>query len=284
MCRLFAYVHGGSALPLSEAVDASSLEEFRSLAVVHRDGWGAASIGPAGRSFYLASRSAADDAAAFAALVSQSVNSLIIHERLASPGIGLVFENQQPFMLRDVAFGHNGTIGNADGNVVDRPQAYREALGLERSTTRSDSRLYGELFAQSLDRQGPRNATAPRTPEALASALSSTIRLLRRDYPDASYNSVIQTDDYTIVTRAHAEVPICSPGLRRIYEAAGWGNRIGDYYDIRYERFTRADGTASCVASSSGYPASDAWDLLPNNHMLFIAHRAASLRIVPLGE
>lgn len=276
MCRLFIYAGGGSALPAAEALGASALDQFLSLSTVHRDGWGASAASPAGRSFYLSSRSAAEDAAVFRVLASQAVNSLIIHERLASPGIGLAFDNQQPFLSSGVAFAHNGTIAGGDGNIVDRPLSYREALGLAGSTTRSDSRLYAELFMLHL------NAAASRTADAAASAVSASVRILRRDYPEASYNNIIQTDDYTIITRAHPETPTCSPGLRRIYEAAGWADRIADYYDIRYARLCLPDGSAACVASSSGYSASDAWDLLPNDRMLCIAHADASIRIVPV--
>ena len=40
MCRLFAYVHSGSALTMREALGDSVLDEFLHLAEVHRDGWG----------------------------------------------------------------------------------------------------------------------------------------------------------------------------------------------------------------------------------------------------
>lgn len=282
MCRLFAYVHGAPPLSMAEALDASILDQYRLLAEVHRDGWGMATAGPEGRSYYLANRSAAGDAAMFKALASQAQNSVIIHERLASPGIGLVFENQQPFMSGSIAFGHNGTIGNADGNIVERPQSYREALGLAGSTTRSDSKLYGELFALRLGLNRRTDAAFSPTPEELGRALSETIRLLRRDYPDSSYNNVIQTPDYTAITRAHADAPICGRGLRRIYEAAGWSDRIDSYFTILYTSVAHPDGTVSCVASSSGYRASDGWTELENNAVLVLSHKDASPRLMRL--
>jgi predicted glutamine amidotransferase len=282
MCRLFAYVHGGSPRSMAEALDASILDQYRLLAEVHRDGWGMATAGPEGRSFYLSNKSAAGDAAMFAALASQAQNSVIIHERLASPGIGLVLDNQQPFMSGGIAFGHNGTIGNADGNIVDAPQSYREALGLARSTTRSDSKLYGELFVHRLGRERRAEAASSPNPEELGRALSETIRLLRRDYPDSSYNNVIQTPDYTAITRAHADAPVCGRGLRRIYEAAGWPDRIDSYFTILYTSIAHPDGSVSGVASSSGYRASDGWTELENNTVLLFSHKDASPRLMRL--
>ncbi len=282
MCRLFAYAHGGDPVSMSEALEASILDEFRLLAEVHRDGWGMATAGPDGRSCYLSNRSAAADAAMFGTLASRALNSAIIHERLASPGIALVLDNQQPFMSGGLAFAHNGTIGNADGNIVDRPHSYRETLGLARSTTRSDSKLYGELFAHRLGLERRTEGAFSPTPEELGLALSETIRLLRRDYPDSSYNNVIQTSDYTAITRAHAGAPVYGQGLRRIYEAAGWSDRIDSYFTIVYTSVAHADGTVFGVASSSGYPASDGWTELQNNTMLVFSHKDASPRLIPL--
>ena len=180
-----------------------------------------------GISAYLSSLSASDDGAMFESLLSRPVESAIIHERWASPGISLSLDNQQPFTANGLAFAHNGTICNAAGNIVDRPTSFRASLGLPHSQTMSDSRIYAELFFLTLSElqreRGPSEA-AP-DPEEVRLALSRTIDILRRDYPEASYNNLILTPDFTFATRAHSGQPCCSDILRRRYETQGWADR-----------------------------------------------------------
>ena len=151
MCRLLAYVHSGSTASMRQTLGDRALDEFRQLAEVHRDGWGAVWMVSNVLSSYVSNNPASRDVKMFDALTTQRVDSAIAHERLASPGIGLLLENQQPFSSGGVAFAHNGTIGEDDINIVQRPAAYRNSLGLVHSTTMSDSRIYADLFFLHLD-------------------------------------------------------------------------------------------------------------------------------------
>ena len=165
MCRLFAYVHAGTQLPMRNALDSRILDEFRQLSAVHRDGWGMVSSGQDGLSAYVSTLPAGDDGAMFESLLSRSVESSIVHERLASPGISLSLDNQQPFTFNGLAFAHNGSICNDSGNIVARPASWRESLGLPHSQTKSDSRLYAELFflkLGALQRNGALRKSLPR--------------------------------------------------------------------------------------------------------------------------
>jgi predicted glutamine amidotransferase len=204
--------------------------------------------------------------------------------RLASPGIGLALHNQQPFVSGCVAFAHNGTIGNEDGNIVQRPAPYREALGLVHSTTMSDSRIYADLFFLRLEEIQQRRQSWRRPPsvDEVLQAQAQAISQLRRDYPDASYNTVIETGDYTFAAQAHADKPKHSEGLRRIYEEAGWSHRIDSYCEMGYATISHADGSATSVASSSGYAGRDHWTSLGNNTLLVMSHRDASVRTLSL--
>lgn len=284
MCRLLAYVHAGSPRSMGEALGPKLLEEFLSLAEVHRDGWGLARRSGDSLSAYLSTRRASHDGAVFRALTAEPLVSAVIHERWASPGIGLSLDNQQPFVSRGLAFAHNGTIGNAEGNIVDRPAGYRKGLGLERSTTRSDSRIYAELFFLKLaEVLGDRGDAEPR-PDAdqVREALVRSLSLLRRDYPEAGFNALIQSPDFTFAARAHAKDPVCSETLRRRYEEVGWARRIPSYYELAYTSFEGPEGSRTSVVSSSGYAASDPWPKLPNNSLLAISHVDASTRILDL--
>jgi len=259
------------------------LEEFRQLAMVHRDGWGAFWTRSGAPSAYVSHCPASRDPV-FEAVTALTVDSAIVHERWASPGIGLELDNQQPFAVAGMGFAHNGTIGNDQGNIVQQPVSYREFLGLVGSTTMSDSRLYADLFFLQLDqtrRSHPASREAP-TAEDLRQALARTITLLRRDYPDASFNCVVETPDFTVAARAHAEPPRPGAELRRGYEAAGWSHRVDTYYELGYTTLRHADGSVTSVASSSGYVANDRWTRLANNTLVVMSHRDAGAQVRPL--
>jgi len=260
------------------------LDEFQELAVVHRDGWGIVKTGSNALSSYISTSPASSDASMFKALTTQPIDSAILHERLASPGIDLLLDNQQPFVCKGVAFAHNGTIGNEGGNIVQRPTSYRESLGLTHSTTMSDSRIYADLFFLRLAELQQKRHTGDRPPGAdeVREALAGTIARLREDYPDASFNAVIESANFTFAARAHADDPVCSEGLRRIYAEAGWTDRIGSYYELAYKTFSHPDGSTTAVISSSGYSASDPWAKLPNNSLYAISHRDAAAETLSL--
>jgi len=284
MCRLLAYVHSGSALSMREALGDLVLDEFQKLAVVHQDGWGIVRTSSNSLSSYVSTSPASSDGTMFKALTVQPIDSAILHERWASPGIGLLLENQQPFVSKRVGFAHNGTIGNEGGNIVERPTSYRESLGLDHSTTMSDSRIYADLFFLRLSalQQSRRSQDRPPSADEVRQALGVTIAQLRHDYPDASFNSVIETADFTFAVRAHAAEPECSERLRRRYAEVGWANRIDDYYELAYKTFAHPDGSATSVVSSSGYSASDRWAKLANNTLLAISHRDSAAEILSL--
>jgi len=206
---------------------------------------------------------------------------LVVHERWASPGIALSLDNQQPFTSGALAFGHNGTIGNEAGNIVGRPPEYRRSLGLENSVTRSDSQLYAQVFFHHLAQTGFDETGPGPSVDQVHRALTATLAALRQDYPDASFNNVILTPDFTFATRAHAEVPRHGELLRRGYEKAGWSHRLADYYELRYTTL-RGEGVTS-VVSSSGYEAADGWTLVENNTLVALSHRSGEVEILNLG-
>jgi predicted glutamine amidotransferase len=271
---------------MRETLDSGVLDEFRQLAEVHRDGWGAVWMRSNTLSSYLSTYPASRDGTMFDALTTQPVDSVIVHERWASPGIGLSLDNQQPFVAGGVAFAHNGTIANTEGNIVQKPAPYRESLGLVHSTTMSDSRIYADLFLLRLGELPLRRSAAASPPgvDEIRKALELTIAQLRRDYPDASFNNVIETAEFTFATRAHADKPTYSDGLLRGYEKAGWSNRIESYYELGYTTISYTDGSATSVASSSGYQASDRWTRLENNTILVLSHRDSSVRTLSLND
>lgn len=283
MCRLFAYVHSGSTLSMRETLGGPLLAEFQQLADVHKDGWGTAWRQAQALSLYLSLTPASKDRALFAALTDLPLGSAVIHQRWASPGIGLSLDNQQPFASDGLAFAHNGTIGNEEGNIVQRKAPYRESLGLAGSTTQSDSRIYADLFFLRLAELRRQSGSPEPGVEEVRKALAQTIALLRRDYPEASYNNLIQTPGFTVATEAHADRPKTSEGLRRRYAEAGWSHWTDSYFELGYTTLTHPDGSVTSAAASSGFPSRDRWTALGNNSLLVLSHRDASVRTLPLG-
>lgn len=282
MCRLFAWVHAGSAASPRSTVGEPVWNAFQDLSRVHRDGWGAAWYRGGAPSSYRTTTAAHADGF-FLDVTSAPLEALIVHERWASPGIALSLDNQQPFTSGALAFGHNGTIGNDEGNIVGRPQDYRRSLGLENSMTRSDSHLYAQVFFHHLAQTGFGAAgpsDAGPSVDQVHRALTATLTALRRDYPDASFNNVILTPEFTFATRAHADHPRHGELLRRGYEKAGWTHRLADYYELKYTTL-RENGVTSAV-SSSGYEAVDGWTLVENNTLVALDHRSGEAEVLNL--
>lgn len=280
MCRLFASVHSGPARSPLDALGAWVVDDFRRLGEVHRDGWGAVWTASDSLFSYHSTQPASRDGL-YGAVVTQPVGSLILHERLASPGIALSLDNQQPFTSGGLAFAHNGTLTNANGNIVNKPASYRRALGLAHSTTGSDSRIYAEVFFHHL--ASLVSVGTPPTVAQVHRALGQTVGILRRDYPEASFNNLIETPEFTVVTRAHADRPQLSETLRHLYTEAGWAHHLDNYFEIGHTTVDHPDGGRTSAVSSSGYSAWETWTPVANNSMVVLSHRDASVEVVPLG-
>lgn len=278
MCRLFAYIHAGSKRSPWETLGAETWSQFRELSLVHADGWGTAWLSEGHWSRYLSSRSLRSDPSLWQSFLTSPVGAAVIHERWASPGIARAPENQQPFFQGPWAFAHNGTIGTGEKNIVHRPTTYRSSLGIPGSTTMSDSKIYAEILFRQLG-----ETTTSATVAAVHKALEHTIGVLRKDYPDASFNSILAGPDFTVLTRAHASSPVFSEKLCRCYEEAGWTDRIADYYELGFTKIVHADGSTTIAAASSGFRVRDTWTTLENNSCLILDHQTASVTILPLS-
>jgi len=284
MCRLLAAVHAGSNLSLDQALGSRALEKFQGLARVHRDGWGAVWRSGSSLSSYHTGTPTDHDSVLFRALTGQPLGAVLIHQRWASPGLGLTLDFQQPFTGAGLAFAHNGTIANAEGNLAHRSAADLETLGLPGTSpeARSDSRLYADLFRVHLGRLG----VGPRTPSPaeVVAALTQTVAQLRRPYPEASFNVLVQTADHSFALEAHAAEPQASETLHRRYREAGWADQIASYYELRHTALRHSDGSVTRVAASSGWATTEAWDRLGNNRILVMSHRDGGAETVELGD
>ncbi|MCI1984295.1 MAG: class II glutamine amidotransferase [Bifidobacteriaceae bacterium] len=314
MCRLLAYAAARENLSLKEVLTPEQIEGFLWMSTIHNDGWGAvhmvdasdsAGIDDGGApsedtttSIYRSTESAFLDPLV-EAVTAEPARSAIFHLRLATPGIPLEIENQQPFSCDGVTFMHNGSIENASGNIVDN----YEALGtvgaiaaasssegnaptepylpvtheeFERTGGRSDSAVYFAAIIKAYGKSG-----------SLVKAVSSTIADMRTVYPDSSYNSVVQTEDTLIFAHAVGEGPV-SKELGKIYTENGFEQHIADYRDIKYRELD-ADaegdyGNAGVVIASTGFeqPEEEGWHDLPNNTLIAVNTRTGEYELSPL--
>jgi hypothetical protein len=151
MCRLLAYVttDGRSA---QDAVGEQTLSEFRSLARLHSDGWGAAWVSatePAGIAVRRSTASAAADPAFAATADAVSARAAFFHLRWATPGLAVTPANTHPFVADGWAFAHNGNIGDGGRIAELLPARHRAAL---RGTT--DSERYFRLVLHCAEQAG----------------------------------------------------------------------------------------------------------------------------------
>ena len=138
MCRLLGYATAGVNLSLNDILGIPTVEEFRELSRIHNDGWGCASLydppetpgtmdggAPSpetGTKLYKSTVAAKHDPL-FHELVREGARGALYHLRLASSGIPLILENQQPFFSNGLSFIHNGDISDSHGrNIVDNKQ------------------------------------------------------------------------------------------------------------------------------------------------------------------
>jgi predicted glutamine amidotransferase len=302
VCRLLAYAAAKENKSLKEVLTPEQIEGFLWMSTIHNDGWGAAHMVDASdsagiedggapsqettTSIYRSTESAFLDPLV-EAVTAEPARSAIFHLRLATPGIPLNIENQQPFSCDGMTFMHNGSIENDEGNILDdydalaglgKPETARKAAEnlpvtheeFERTGGRSDSAIYFATIIKNYEKDGN-----------LVAAVSRTIATLREKYPDSSYNSVLQTDDALVFTHAVGEGPV-SEELGKIYTDNDFAEHIADYRDIKYRELD--DG--GVVVASTGFeqPDDEGWKDLENNTLIAVDTRTGKYRVVALGE
>jgi predicted glutamine amidotransferase len=151
MCRLLAYVTAEEQ-PAADAVGRQTLVEFRSLARIHGDGWGAAWVSgsdPEGIAVQRSTTSAAIDPTFAATTEQMSARAAFLHLRWATPGLAVNPANTHPFLADGWAFAHNGVVRGSDRIEALLPARHRAAL---RGTT--DSERYFRLVLHCAEQTG----------------------------------------------------------------------------------------------------------------------------------
>ena len=282
MCRLLGYATSGRNLSLQDVLGTRLAEQYRQQSMIHNDGWGCALITEptvtrhfsdgGARTPETATRIYKSTVAArfdqiYQLVSRQGARGAIYHLRLASSGLPLIIENQQPFFCDGLSFMHNGDISSeADGlNIVSNKDFPVDRDILAATGGRSDSAIY---FALILERVR-RGCT-------LADAVSQAVRQLRGEYPLCSFNCMLQSEDELVVLRACARKEV-SKRITELYESYGMERYASDYRVIRYRKLN----TGGVVAASSGFdqPEEYGWTELPNDTMIVASNRTGEFRL-----
>jgi predicted glutamine amidotransferase len=314
---LLAYAAAKENLSLKEVLTPEQIEGYLWMSTIHNDGWGAAHMVDASdsaniedggapsrattTSIYRSTESAFLDPMV-EAITAQPARSAAFHLRLATPGIPLEVENQQPFACDGMTFMHNGSIENgpdgAASNVMDDYGDFVTRDEFERTGGRSDSAVFFALIIKNYDRDGN-----------LVKAVNDAIAQLRAKYPEASYNCVLQTEDAMIFAHAVGEGPV-SEELGKIYTEKGFASHIADYRDVKYRELpvsgdgdgdsdsaTTDDGDIAAsvrtagaraargiVIASTGFPQdkNDGWKDLANNSLIAVDTKSGRYEVVAL--
>ncbi len=269
MCRLFAYACEG-VTAASDVLGEETYLRFRSLARLHRDGWGMAWLSSteveSGTSSPRAARSlvGALDDPDFDELARSPLGTAgMVHLRWATAGLDVTAANTHPFLADGWAFAHQGSI--------PQPELIEELLSPQWSGKlggKTDSERYFLYLLQCAAEAG----------DVVAGARRAVGDIVRRCGP-TSLNALLLSGSRLVVVHGTAGL---EPSVEDMLEVVGTEDQLPPehreaYYRLRYRR--RDDAIA---VVSSGLGAGDGWNDLPDECIVNITLSDSSMEIHPL--
>ncbi len=199
----------------------------------HHDGWGIASFSHTAAYRYRSVQSAAHDQnydAATALHIGRNPTSILIHLRKASVG-NLALSNTHPFVTKEIAFAHNGTISEEQKIHLAAPFNI-----LEGST---DSERFFGLIRQEMHAAGSSLAEAVR---------AAAHRILQRNIKFTALNTILITKDMMVASRI--------------------ANTLENYYTLYHGQDSR--GTINILCSEKIELTDLTWRPIENNSIIEI--------------
>jgi predicted glutamine amidotransferase len=264
MCRLLGYVTAG-AQSMSDAVGGRTLADFRALAGLHGDGWGAAWVCPeeaAGVAVHRSTAAAVTDPEFDATTGAVAARAAFVHLRWATVGIPVSPANTHPFVADGWAFAHNGFIRDSDRIADLLPARHRAAL---RGTT--DSERYFRLVLHSAEQTGD-----------IVTGLQRAGRLVLDLIGQVSINAMLLSSSRFLAVQGLSGA---RPPLQELLAQVGHPDRLpldhGDnYFGLAYREL---GGTL--VVASSGMPR-EGWTPLGEDSVMDIDIAAGDWTVRPL--
>lgn len=250
MCRFLAYLTRGRRATPAELLADGALREFVSLSQENKDGWGLAWHDDENALRVEKAPEPAQFSVEFDRLVrTLRTDSLIVHLRWATRGLGLDLADTHPFLRDGAAFAHNGAIKPVEKLEDLVPKSQRRSL---EGTTDSE-----RLFLATLDALGKGDEE-----EALR-------RLLREVDERCAYTSL----NSLLLTR------------ERLYALCRYDP---DHPDARYHLGRNPDyfrlwykfDPDSFVVASTGWRAGGGWETLESGQALVVERGTLESRVV----
>ena len=261
MCRFLAYLTTTPTAP-AELLSDGALREFVSLSRENKDGWGLAWHDEEDTLRMAKAPEPADSSAEFDRLAETvRTDSLMMHLRSATRGLGLNLEDTHPFVRnghrrgdRSVAFAHNGAVKPVE--ELEELVPARERAFLE-STTDSERYFLAALSAlegDGADEEG---------------ALRAVVRAVDERCAYTSLNCLLLTQERLYaVCRYDPDHP----------DARYYLGRNPDYFRLWYK-----SGPRSFVVASTGWRAGGDWETLESGQALVVERGTLESRVLKVA-
>jgi predicted glutamine amidotransferase len=244
MCRLLGWA-ARAPRTLADLLG-EDLDDFTALSRKHGDGWGGAWHTGRGLDLHK-SPEAACDSPDYERWVHEQASDLgLVHLRWATLGLPVQASNTHPFIDRDVAFAHNGSV--SPPSSLDELLSDKQSAAMQGTT---DSERY---FRAVLSAAGDCR---------LEAAVARTVTRIAREKEITSLNCLLATPD-----RLYA---VCR------FDPGHEGDEGEDYFHLRYRVTDDA-----VVVSSTGW-GSD-WEVLGNGQLLVVQRETLETSVVSLDE
>ena len=245
MCRLLGWA-ARTPRTLADLLGEEDFEDFTALSRKHGDGWGGSWHTGRGLDLHK-SPEAACYSQEYRRWVHEQASDLgLVHLRWATLGLPVQTSNTHPFMDRDLAFAHNGSV--SPPSSLDELLSDKQRSAMQGTT---DSERYFRAVLSAAEH------------DPLDIALARVVRRIAREKQITSLNCLLATPDVLYAVCRFA------PG----HEA----DEEEDYFHLRYRVTDDA-----VVVSSTGWGRD--WQVLGNGDLLTVRRDTLETSVISLEE
>jgi len=245
MCRLLGWT-ARAPRTLADLLGEEDLEAFTALSRKHGDGWGGAWHTGGGLDLHK-SPDAACYSQDYERWVHEQASDLgLVHLRWATLGLPVQTSNTHPFIDRDVAFAHNGSV--SPPSSLDELLSEKQYAAMQGTT---DSERYFRAVLSAAQDGG------------LGISLARTVARIAREKKFTSLNCLLATPDVLYA--------VCR------FDPGHEGDEEEDYFHLRYRVTDDA-----VVVSSTGWGRD--WEVLGNGDLLIVQRETLETSVVSLDE
>ncbi len=262
MCRLLGYA-ARAPEPIAQSLGPEAFEEFTSLAQLHADGWGMAWQCSDGIHSDRSPDSALGDTAYRRLSRSPLAATGLVHLRWATDGLAVDENNTHPFVDRDLALAHNGSIA-----PIPELEALLRPESAERLVGTTDSERYFRFVAQCIDDAGD-----------VDTGIVEAVTRLHATFPNSSLNAIILAPGRLVAVHVNAAATGPIDDIRALYPQEV---DTPDGHLDRYFTMSVSSTPEKVLVVSSGI-RSPGWNPLPESTVLFVDTTTLEQRTVDIA-